>query len=59
MPPDGHPIYEWPSDLLKPDIVFFLSVSESKRMDRLMRRKNKTVTREELRLKDDKPLREA
>ncbi|XP_046679601.1 UMP-CMP kinase 2, mitochondrial-like isoform X2 [Homalodisca vitripennis] len=59
LPPEGDSVYEWPNDLLRPDIVFFLSVSESKRLDRLMRRKSKEVTREELKMKDDKTLREA
>ncbi|XP_054287458.1 UMP-CMP kinase 2, mitochondrial-like [Macrosteles quadrilineatus] len=59
LPAENDEVYEWPHDLLKPDIVFFLSVSESKRLDRLMRRKNKSVTREELRMKDNKELREA
>uniref|UniRef100_A0A1B6KQ92 Thymidylate kinase-like domain-containing protein n=2 Tax=Graphocephala atropunctata TaxID=36148 RepID=A0A1B6KQ92_9HEMI len=59
IPPEGDSVYEWPGDLLRPDIVFFLSVSESKRLDRLMRRKSKEVTREELKMKDNKALRDA
>lgn len=59
IPSEGHPVYDWPTDLLKPDIVFLLSVSEEKRTERLMNRKTKPITEEELKMKADKPLREA
>lgn len=35
LPCLGHWVYKWPSDLLKPDIVLFLSVSEEVRRQRL------------------------
>lgn len=25
LPPEGSPIYEWPYDLLKPDLVFYIN----------------------------------
>lgn len=27
LPPEGSPIYEWPRDLLRPDVVFFINAS--------------------------------
>lgn len=42
MPSKGSQIYNWPRDLLKPDIVFFLEVDEATREDRLNRRNNLT-----------------
>nr|CAH7759824.1 unnamed protein product [Callosobruchus chinensis] len=43
MPGEGDPIYKWPEDLFKPDIVIFLDVSEEVRKQRQSRRKNITV----------------
>lgn len=37
----------WPDDLLKPDLVIFLQVSEQERMRRHMNRKDFTNTQEE------------
>ncbi|XP_044752319.1 UMP-CMP kinase 2, mitochondrial-like isoform X2 [Coccinella septempunctata] len=42
LPERGNDIYEWPKDLLKPDIVIFLDVSEEVRKNRLSRRFTKT-----------------
>ncbi|ESO82479.1 hypothetical protein LOTGIDRAFT_134559, partial [Lottia gigantea] len=35
LPEKGHPIYNWPSTLLKPSLVLFLSVTESTRQQRM------------------------
>lgn len=42
LPENGSEVYEWPQDLLKPDIVIFLNVSEEVRKKRLSRRTAKT-----------------
>lgn len=42
IPPEGDSFYQWPEDLLKPDIVLFLDVSEDVRNQRLARRKLST-----------------
>lgn len=51
LPPQGNSYYRWPDDLLKPDKVFLLHVSESERLKRLLRRT--TTTEEEEKLKND------
>ncbi|XP_054278742.1 UMP-CMP kinase 2, mitochondrial-like [Macrosteles quadrilineatus] len=28
-PPEGHPIYQWPKDLLKPDLIFFVEFPDN------------------------------
>lgn len=38
LPEVGHPVYQWPSDLLKPTLVLFLTVSEEIRKQRLVGR---------------------
>jgi UMP-CMP kinase 2 len=38
MPPEGDKFYEWPQDLLKPNAVLFLHVTEDVRLQRLSRR---------------------
>ncbi|XP_006910471.2 UMP-CMP kinase 2, mitochondrial, partial [Pteropus alecto] len=38
LPPARHPIYQWPRDLLKPDLVLLLSVSPEERARRLQDR---------------------
>lgn len=38
LPPAHHPIYQWPRDLLKPDLVLLLSVSPEERARRLQDR---------------------
>ncbi|XP_007522318.2 UMP-CMP kinase 2, mitochondrial isoform X1 [Erinaceus europaeus] len=35
LPPVHHPIYQWPQDLLKPDLVLLLTVNPEERMQRL------------------------
>ncbi|CAH1117953.1 unnamed protein product [Phaedon cochleariae] len=49
MPPAGDEIYCWPDDLFKPDIVFFLDVSEQVRAQRLSRRTESTAQEDLLR----------
>jgi thymidylate kinase len=57
MPREGHWAYEWPSDLLTPDLVLFLTVSEEVRKQRIQGRGGeKTV--EEKHLERDKLFRE-
>lgn len=51
LPSEGDEFYRWPHDLLKPDKVFFLHVSEEERLKRLSRRT--TATDEEDQLKED------
>lgn len=51
LPPEGDSYYRWPDDLLKPDKVFLLYVSEEERLKRLLRRTN--ATDEEKQLKAD------
>lgn len=29
LPPLGHPIYKWPSDLLVPDVLFFINATKT------------------------------
>lgn len=35
LPPAHHPIYQWPRDLLKPDLVLLLTVSPEERRQRI------------------------
>lgn len=51
LPPAGDAFYCWPEDLLKPDHVFLLYVSEEERLKRLSRRTN--ATDEEKHLKEN------
>lgn len=50
LPARGNPVYRWPADLIQPDVVLFLSVSEHERQRRQARRKE--VTKEEMMLKE-------
>lgn len=43
MPSPGDEIFNWPEDLLKPDIVIFIDVSEAVRKQRQSRRINVTM----------------
>jgi len=52
VPPYGDEIYKWPSDLLKPDIILFISIRESVRVRRYLARN--TTTNEEVSIKKDK-----
>lgn len=38
LPPAHHPVYQWPRDLLKPDLVLLLSLSPEERARRLQGR---------------------
>ncbi|XP_036119326.1 UMP-CMP kinase 2, mitochondrial [Molossus molossus] len=38
LPPAHHPIYQWPKDLLKPDLVLLLTVSPEERLNRIQGR---------------------
>ncbi|XP_052091708.1 UMP-CMP kinase 2, mitochondrial-like [Mytilus californianus] len=52
MPPRGHWVYQWPSDLLKPTLVLFLTVTEEVRRQRLSGRGG-AITFEEQHLDKD------
>lgn len=56
LPDEEDDIYFWPKDLIKPDLVIFLTVSESIRLQRLSKRK--TFTDEEHELKKNAKYRE-
>lgn len=49
LPPAHHPIYQWPTDLLRPDLVLLLTVSPEERMKRIQAR-GIDRTREEVEL---------
>lgn len=38
LPPAHHPIYRWPRDLLKPDLVVLLTVNPEERLRRMQAR---------------------
>ncbi|KAH0621996.1 hypothetical protein JD844_023852, partial [Phrynosoma platyrhinos] len=38
LPPPHHPVYSWPKDLLRPDLVLLLTVSSEERIRRLQER---------------------
>lgn len=57
MPEEGHWVYQWPCDLLTPDLVLFLSVSEEIRQERMLGRGGEN-TQEEKHLKKDRLFRE-
>lgn len=52
----GDAFYRWPDDLMKPDIVLLLNVSEDVRYERLSRRKN--LTEQEHHLNESSKFRE-
>ncbi|XP_029794437.1 UMP-CMP kinase 2, mitochondrial, partial [Suricata suricatta] len=52
LPPARHPIYQWPRDLLKPDLVLLLTVSPEERLRR-MEGRGIERTREEAELEAD------
>jgi UMP-CMP kinase 2 len=56
MPPIEHHVYQWPSDLLKPNLVLFLTVTEQVRKKRLSNREWEN-TFEEQHLDKDKEFR--
>ncbi|KAJ4432102.1 hypothetical protein ANN_20716 [Periplaneta americana] len=57
LPQEGDPLYRWPSDLVKPDLVLFLELDESARSSR-HRCRNTTNTEEEQQLLWDNLYRE-
>ncbi|XP_062595615.1 UMP-CMP kinase 2, mitochondrial-like, partial [Saccostrea cucullata] len=57
IPLEGHWVYKWPSDLLTPDIVLFLTVSEEIRKQRMLGRGGEK-TQEEKHLDKDRLFRE-
>lgn len=57
LPPAHHPIYQWPKDLLRPDLVVLLTVSPEERVKRL-RGRGLAKTREEEELEADSAFRE-
>uniref|UniRef100_A0A8C5PS55 UMP-CMP kinase 2, mitochondrial n=1 Tax=Leptobrachium leishanense TaxID=445787 RepID=A0A8C5PS55_9ANUR len=49
LPAHHHEVYQWPKDLLKPDLVILLTVSDEERMQRMCKRGlAKTVEEKEL-----------
>lgn len=56
LPPPDSPVYSFPSDLLEPDFVFFLTVTEENRLKRIAHRTG--VTPEEDKLKKEKLFRD-
>ncbi|XP_039250254.2 UMP-CMP kinase 2, mitochondrial-like [Styela clava] len=56
LPPEGHWVYSWPLDLLKPDAVFLLTINDEERRNRLLKR-GTIKTDEELRLERSSPFR--
>lgn len=49
LPPAHHPVYQWPGDLLKPDLVLLLTVNSEERVRRLQGR-GQEKTKEEAEL---------
>jgi UMP-CMP kinase 2 len=56
IPPRQHWVYQWPSDLLRPNLVLFLTVTEQVRKKRLSNREGEN-TFEEQHLDKDKKFR--
>ncbi|XP_067005264.2 UMP-CMP kinase 2, mitochondrial isoform X2 [Anabrus simplex] len=56
LPPPGNALYNWPWDLIKPDCVFLLTVSEETRNKRLGHR-DIAITEEEKKLTDNSSFR--
>lgn len=56
LPDKSDSYYEWPEDMLKPDVVIFLEVAEHLRQERHERR-NTTNTKQEQLLKNDNEFR--
>ncbi|XP_027696215.1 UMP-CMP kinase 2, mitochondrial [Vombatus ursinus] len=57
LPPVHHPVYQWPKDLLKPDIVLLLTVNPEARIQRIQGR-GMHKTKEETELEINKLFRE-
>ncbi|XP_060643980.2 UMP-CMP kinase 2, mitochondrial [Anolis sagrei] len=57
LPPPHHPVYCWPKDLLKPDVVLLLTLSSDERIRRLQGR-GMEKTREEAELEENRSFRQ-
>ncbi|XP_036604132.1 UMP-CMP kinase 2, mitochondrial [Trichosurus vulpecula] len=57
LPPAHHPVYQWPEDLLKPDLVLLLTLCPEARIQRIQER-GKLKTKEEIELEINKLFRE-
>ncbi|XP_053523014.1 UMP-CMP kinase 2, mitochondrial isoform X3 [Artibeus jamaicensis] len=57
LPPAGHSVYQWPKDLLRPDLVLLLSVSPEERVRRVQGR-GLERTREETELEANSTFRQ-
>ncbi|XP_062839475.1 UMP-CMP kinase 2, mitochondrial [Anolis carolinensis] len=57
LPPPHHPVYCWPKDLLRPDIVLLLTLSSDERSRRLLGR-GVEKTREEAELEENRYFRQ-
>ncbi|XP_043835985.1 UMP-CMP kinase 2, mitochondrial [Dromiciops gliroides] len=57
LPPAHHLVYQWPKDLLKPDIVLLLTVNPEERIHRIQER-GMNKTKEETELETNKLFRE-
>src|SRR3989338_647481 len=53
LPPPEDPIYQWPSELTKPDVMFVLVLPEHERLKRLIYRSSVVETLEERLLRND------
>ncbi|XP_050309719.1 UMP-CMP kinase 2, mitochondrial-like [Anthonomus grandis grandis] len=58
LPEEGDDVYKWPDDLLKPNKVILLQVSEAVRLERHSRRGAEMVTPQEKLLTNDKEFRD-
>lgn len=58
LPDRSDDVYKWPDDLLKPDKVIFLDVSEEARLERHSRRGENLVTEQEKLLKKNNSFRQ-
>ncbi|XP_068920879.1 UMP-CMP kinase 2, mitochondrial [Petaurus breviceps papuanus] len=57
LPPVHHPVYQWPEDLLKPDLVLLLTVNPEARIQRIQER-GVHKTKEEIELEINQLFRE-
>ncbi|XP_067839841.1 UMP-CMP kinase 2, mitochondrial [Heptranchias perlo] len=57
LPPPHHELYQWPLDLVQPDLVLLLTVSAEERVRRLERR-GQMRTKEEIELEANSPFRQ-
>ncbi|XP_074065704.1 UMP-CMP kinase 2, mitochondrial isoform X2 [Macrotis lagotis] len=57
LPPVHHPVYQWPKDLLKPDIILLLTVNPEERIQRIQGR-GISKTKEEAELETNRLFRE-